>query len=168
MKLRLFSVSFDKKEKAFIDCYRDTKADREHVVARFNVRIWSSSSLRFSFCDEFVTSGFHIVFATTCAARRVFAFERFIRVCRGLYRELAHTVISLADLSFDRFWLLMLQAFIFVDFWCVLQVDFSAFRSFWLLFYLDLISYRISDGIVFVQKLSMKLFMLRTELLLVL
>ena len=30
-------------KKVFIDCYRDTDADREHVVAVCNMRIWSSS-----------------------------------------------------------------------------------------------------------------------------
>ena len=166
MKLRLFSVSFDKSEKAFIDCYRDTEADREHVVARFKVQIWSSSLLRFNFCDAFRTSGFHEVCDTSCTANHVFfASDRFIWVCRGLYRELAHTLNSLADLSFDRFWFLMLQAVVFVDFWCVMKVDFSASRSFWLLIFLDLFFYGIFDGIVFVQKLWIKLFMMRTEML---
>ena len=39
-----------------------------------------------------------------------------------------------------------------------MEVDFSAFRSLWHLIFLDLMFYRNSDGIVFLQMLSLKLY----------
>ena len=45
-----------------------------------------------------------------------------------------------------------------MDFWCVMEVDFSAFRSFWLLTSLDLMFCRNFDGIVFFAKVVIETF----------
>ena len=148
VKLRLSCFSFWKSEKVFIDCPRDTDSDEELGVARCNVQIWSSL-LRFSFCDVSMNVGFEIAFLTHLGPQTsFFASEPFIGVFRGFHRELAHTVNSLADLFFERFWFLML----YVVFFGIL------FNEGWFLctaiimtsdFLLDLMFYRKFEGIVF-------------------
>ena len=113
VKLRLFYFSFWKSEKVFIDCSRNTDANEELGVLRCNVQIWSSS-LRFSFCDVSMNFGFEIAFLTDLLPQTsFFASEPFMGVYRGFHRELAHTVNSLADLFFERFWFLMLYIVFF-------------------------------------------------------
>ena len=120
------------------------------------------SSLRISSWDVFLTSGIYIAFWHIVYRKpRFLASEPFIGARRGFHRELAHTVNSLADLSFERFWCCKL---LFLVFWCVMMVDFFALRSLTSEFLLGVMLYKNFDGIVFLQKLSLKLLLRWFEL----
>ena len=112
------------------------------------------SLLRFSFCDVYMTSGIYIAFWPIVYHKpRSFASEPFRAVCRGLHRELAHTVNSLADLIFERF--SCCNLLFFFDFWCVRKVE-CWFVCIPIImtsdFLLDLMFYRNFDRIVFFAK----------------
>ena len=166
MKLLLFYVSFGKIVYRLLQrhrCRRGKRCGRLQCADRELL-----SLLRFSFCDAkipasvFMTGGIHIVFDTPFTASLVFL------LLNGLYGFVLDFTLNLRTPSTP----LQILVSIVFDFWCckllflwiffcVMKVDFSAFRSFWLLTFPDLMIYMSFDRIFFAKAVIETVFTLR-------
>ena len=131
-------------------CRRGKRSGRLHCA-----RMELLSLLRFSLCDVFMTGGIYIVFSQIVYRKpRFFCFWTVYRgLCWISPWTCAHRQLPCKSFS-ERFWCCMLFFFGF------LMCNEGWFLCFAIImtsdFLLDLMFYRSFDGIVFLQKFSLK------------